>query len=290
MHGGKVIMPPSALEKLTRLHISYPMLFSLHNGRQGTLTHGGVLEFIAEEGRIYVPPWMMNVLLLEPGDLLQVKSCDLPLGNFIKLQPQSPEFLEISDPKAVLENVLRNFSALTKDDVFSFKYNNRIYEIAVLEVKPSTNPGKAAISCVEVDLEVDFAPPVGYVEPERTPAVPQKKVVGGAGGMAKQIGFDAEQAAERHSEDTPISRFKGAEGRKLGAKKSKTDSSGTLTPNPSTIASKRLPGSLQPLRLPHGKLFFGYKIVPLKKGDDDASNPDEGFSGEGRKLKNKSKK
>jgi ubiquitin fusion degradation protein 1 len=57
-HGGKVIMPPSALDKLTRLHITYPMLFELHNGAKSRMTHAGVLEFIAEEGKIYLPFWV----------------------------------------------------------------------------------------------------------------------------------------------------------------------------------------------------------------------------------------
>lgn len=57
-HGGKVMMPPSALDKLTRLHITYPMLFELINGNKDTMTHGGVLEFIAEEGKIYLPYWV----------------------------------------------------------------------------------------------------------------------------------------------------------------------------------------------------------------------------------------
>ena len=57
-HGGKVIMPPSALDKLTRLHITYPMLFELINGAKERTTHAGVLEFIAEEGKIYLPFWV----------------------------------------------------------------------------------------------------------------------------------------------------------------------------------------------------------------------------------------
>ena len=57
-HGGKVILPPSALDKLTRLHITYPMLFELINGSKETMTHAGVLEFIAEEGKIYLPFWV----------------------------------------------------------------------------------------------------------------------------------------------------------------------------------------------------------------------------------------
>ena len=56
-HGGKIIMPPSALEQLARLNISYPMLFKLTSGRSAS-THCGVLEFVAEEGRIYVPHWV----------------------------------------------------------------------------------------------------------------------------------------------------------------------------------------------------------------------------------------
>ena len=57
-HGGKVIMPPSALDKLTRLHITYPMLFELANGAKERVTHAGVLEFIADEGKIYLPFWV----------------------------------------------------------------------------------------------------------------------------------------------------------------------------------------------------------------------------------------
>lgn len=58
MHGGKIIMPSSALGKLARLNITYPMLFKLTNRRKETQTHCGVLEFVAEEGRIYIPHWV----------------------------------------------------------------------------------------------------------------------------------------------------------------------------------------------------------------------------------------
>jgi ubiquitin fusion degradation protein 1 len=60
-HGGKIFLPPSALDKLTRLHITYPMLFELINGKEdGKTTHAGVLEFIAEEGKIYLPYWVCS--------------------------------------------------------------------------------------------------------------------------------------------------------------------------------------------------------------------------------------
>ncbi|XP_074641916.1 ubiquitin recognition factor in ER-associated degradation protein 1-like isoform X2 [Tubulanus polymorphus] len=162
--GGKIIMPPSALDQLTRLNIQYPMLFKLTNQRSHRDTHCGVLEFVADEGRIYLPYWMMRNLLLEEGGLVQLESVSLPIATFAKFQPQSTEFLDITNPKAVLENALRNFACLSKGDMVAIKYNERIYELCVLETKPGN-----AVSIIECDMNVEFAAPVGYQEPERVP-------------------------------------------------------------------------------------------------------------------------
>lgn len=40
------------------LHIDYPMLFELRNQGAERVSHCGVLEFIAEEGMIYMPYWV----------------------------------------------------------------------------------------------------------------------------------------------------------------------------------------------------------------------------------------
>lgn len=53
-----VIMPPSALDQLTRLNVVYPMLFKLTNSKKDRITHAGVLEFVADEGKIYIPYWV----------------------------------------------------------------------------------------------------------------------------------------------------------------------------------------------------------------------------------------
>ena len=110
---------------------------------------------------------MMQTLQLDVGDMIQVKTTSLELAKLVKLQPQSTNFLEISDPRAVLEKAFRNFAALTKGDVFNFEYNDEVYDMAVLDVKPETE--KMGVSMIETDVSVDFAPPVGYVEPERQP-------------------------------------------------------------------------------------------------------------------------
>ena len=58
-----VIMPPSALDTLTRLHIVYPMLFKLTNKRTNRITHCGVLEFVADEGKVYLPYWVTYIFI-----------------------------------------------------------------------------------------------------------------------------------------------------------------------------------------------------------------------------------
>jgi ubiquitin fusion degradation protein 1 len=148
------------------------MLFKLINRSKSRETHCGVLEFVAEEGRCYLPYWMMKNLLLNEGDLIQVEYVNLEIARFAKFQPQSTDFLEISNPKAVLENALRNFATLTKGDVISINYNEKNYELCILETRPGN-----AVSIIECDMDVDFAPPVGYEEPPKQygrnkPAVP----------------------------------------------------------------------------------------------------------------------
>lgn len=51
-------MPPSALDHLTRLNVFYPMLFKLTNRKMNRITHCGVLEFVADEGKVYLPYWV----------------------------------------------------------------------------------------------------------------------------------------------------------------------------------------------------------------------------------------
>jgi Ubiquitin fusion degradation protein UFD1 len=57
---------------------------------------------------------MMDNLLLGVGDLVNLRNVSLPKGTFIKIQPHSKDFLDISNPKAVLETSLRSFTCLTQ--------------------------------------------------------------------------------------------------------------------------------------------------------------------------------
>uniref|UniRef100_A0A6U2G3B6 Ubiquitin fusion degradation protein n=2 Tax=Hemiselmis andersenii TaxID=464988 RepID=A0A6U2G3B6_HEMAN len=166
--GGKIMLPPSALHKLAQLEIAYPMLFEITNQVNGRKLHCGVLEFIASEGSALLPHWMMENLGVGHGDMVKIKSATLPKGTYVKLRPQSKTFLDIANPKAVLENTLRNFSALTKGETIRILYNKKEFDIDVIEVKPRE---AGAISIVDTDVNVDFDAPADYVEPVYKPPV-----------------------------------------------------------------------------------------------------------------------
>ena len=112
-----------------------------------------------QEGKAFLPQWMMNQLAFGEGQFLQVcgtitilerlflfstrfslfqvESITLPKASYAKLKPQSVDFLSISNPRAVLEVELRKFACLSKNDRIAVRYNDQTLEFLVLEIKPS---------------------------------------------------------------------------------------------------------------------------------------------------------
>lgn len=270
--GGKIILPPSALDLLTRLNIVYPMLFKLFNVKQGRHTHCGVLEFVADEGKCYLPHWMMQNLILDEGDLLSVESASLPVATFARFQPQSVDFLDISNPKAVLENVLRTFACLTTGDVLAIKYNDKVYELLVLEAKPQN-----AVSIIECDMQVDFAPPIGYVEPSVAP----KKTV-------------APEDAEPSLADVPAEYLHGGVptfpglGSRVDGKKKKRRSEPATSPE-STEKTGIIRRGIPDLKWAIGTIEFKRKVMkPVSDETDDKKECTfTPFEGSGQNLRRK---
>ncbi len=156
------------------------MLFKVTNMELQRVSHCGVMEFVADEGVVYLPFWMMENLCLQEGQMVEFQNISLPKGTFVKLRPHTTDFLDISNPKAVLEHTLRNFTCLTVGDTIAVNYNNKKYLIDIVEAKPQEQ-----VSIIETDCEVDFAPPKDYKEPERKPAGGAGAgLVGGVGSLA----------------------------------------------------------------------------------------------------------
>lgn len=154
-NGNKILLPQTALNALARRHISWPMLFEVSNPMTEKKTHSGVLEFISEEGTCHMPYWMMQQLQLQEGDIVRVTNVSLPKGTFVKLQPCSKDFMELSNHRAVLETALRNYATLTVGDNIVIHYLGKTYEIKIMELKPSF-----ACTIIETDVEVEFQEPV----------------------------------------------------------------------------------------------------------------------------------
>ncbi|GAB0088321.1 Ubiquitin fusion degradation protein 1 homolog [Sergentomyia squamirostris] len=247
--GGKIIMPSSALDQLTRLNVEYPMLFKLTNKKKDRVTHAGVLEFVADEGKTYLPYWMMRNLLLEEDEMIQIESVSLPVATFSKFQPQSPDFLDITNPKAVLENALRNFACLTTGDLIAIKYNSKIYELCVLETRPGN-----AVTIIECDMNVEFAPPVGYTEPQMENNVDQPMNEDGVEHLADMQGFVA---------------FSG-EGNRLDGKQKKPDSAAPM------LLKKPYTRGIPDYDHPYGLLRFDRTIRP-DKGNGEAKDDQDDF-------------
>lgn len=111
----------------------------------------------------------MDHLNLAEEEPIRLHGAALPKGKFVKLQPQELTFLELSDPKVVLEKALSNYVCLTVGDIIEISHQHINLKFQILETKPEEAKG---INILNTDIEVDFAPPIGYVEPERKPREP----------------------------------------------------------------------------------------------------------------------
>lgn len=238
--GNKIVLPASALDHLARLNISYPMLFEATNPNANRKTHCGVQEFVAEEGTCYLPYWMMSNMCLKEGDLVRITNTSLPKGTYVKLKPISSDFLQIHNPRAVLENTLRNFATLTVGDCVCINYNSNKYEIEIVECKPAR-----AISIIEADVNVDFDEPKFMKEPERPAPVQTYKP-------------QVQEEEEEPEKEDPSALFKGA-GQRIDGKPIKA-ASPKLGPSTPPIVDefanmpwkKRIPKGVKWTKAPYG--------------------------------------
>ena len=158
-HNDKIILPQSTLEYLDRFNFEMPYLFEIENGQ--IRLYSGVAEFSEEEHVVYLPYWMMMNLHLQEGDKVLIQPIQLPKGEKVKLRPQTQDFLELEDPKQVLEKNLERFCVLTPRTTIPIQYFDGVYAVDVIETYPN-----GGIKITDTDLEVEFEPPLDYQEPE----------------------------------------------------------------------------------------------------------------------------
>lgn len=67
---------------------------------------------------------MMDQLRLEQGSQISIQYVSLPSATYAKFKPMSTSFLQISNPRAVLEVELRKFACLTKNDTIAVEVSH----------------------------------------------------------------------------------------------------------------------------------------------------------------------
>jgi ubiquitin fusion degradation protein 1 len=174
------------------MHIESPMLFKISNTQLNISSHCGVLEFTAEEGMCLLPFWvipkkLMNHLGLSEGDQVSIEYAKLQKGTFVKIQPHETAFIDLPNPRAVLENALRNYLCLTKGDSIVVEFAKKRYAIDIVETKPDN-----AIMTLQTDLQVDFAPPKDYREEpvlKKEPSITFGKESSKSGDVKTVVGY-----------------------------------------------------------------------------------------------------
>lgn len=67
---------------------------------------------------------MMENMILQEGEILNVKNASLSKGTYVKLQPHTKDFIDLANPKAVLVDCFGSYLSLSNNLVDCFTWDN----------------------------------------------------------------------------------------------------------------------------------------------------------------------
>ena len=160
-YSNKILLPPSVLHQLQ--DNTNTMFFKITNIENSFGQVCGVQEFTAPPGVVLVPYHILDGLGLSEGSTVNIDLSTPPDGSYIKLQPHKTEFIELPDPKALLEKALSvNYPVVTEGHTITIQNpeNDKVYHIDIVKTEPSP-----IIKIIDVNINVDFDAPLDYVPP-----------------------------------------------------------------------------------------------------------------------------
>ena len=191
-YGGRVLLPMDCLSEMAQLNLVYPLQFQINtfNGRKAWV---GVLEFEAEGGQIIMPDWLFQQLGLNPGDAVRVQTVVLPQGGLVKLRPQSRRFIELHNPKQLLEKHFTQYPVLYKGSTIVLRYLEQDFLLDIMDVQDVSGKSVDAISTVNAratytELKVDFDRPLDMPPSPVQAAPPAAFPTGAANVIGGQAG------------------------------------------------------------------------------------------------------
>ena len=199
-----VFLPVDTLKRLNSYKAETPYLFKFTNPRLGASTYGGVIEFTSDRGCCNMPKVMMEQLGIIDGDTVELVYQSIYQGNYIKIQPHSTSFIELDDPKLILEERLKNYVVLKKGESITIRHLKTEYMLSIVDCMPAD-----IIRIIDVaNLELDFMEPKDYKAKEvnkevKIPnPVPSKVVNSTFSGKSFTIGSDTTPSKPKsHSEN-----------------------------------------------------------------------------------------
>ncbi len=160
-YSNKILLPPSVLHQLQDNMTT--MFFKITNIENSFGQVCGVQEFTAPPGVVLVPYHILDGLGLTEGSTVNIDLSTPPDGSYIKLQPHKTEFIELPDPKALLEKALSvNYPVVTEGHTITIQNpeTDKVYHIDIVKTEPSP-----IIKIIDVNVNVDFEAPLDYVPP-----------------------------------------------------------------------------------------------------------------------------
>jgi len=122
----RIIVPQSLISDSTLL------IFSLqYNGKKICC---GTKDF-THTNSIYVPNWVMEYLKITDGTPILIESTKLSKATFVNFTV-SKSFLQLSNPKVILEYYLRDYMVLNLHQTITIDYLNKKYTIKVAKLEP----------------------------------------------------------------------------------------------------------------------------------------------------------
>jgi len=154
-----VYLPSQSLEMLSKFKTPTPYIFMISNPIAKIKAYCGVLEFTAKNETVCLPYWLMEYLKLKDGDNTIIQSfLDAKKGSYIKIRPMQTIFIELSNPKTVIENKIKSYAVLFQGQQIIFKHLGIEYNFLVVKTEPSN-----VISITDVDnVILEFEEPADY--------------------------------------------------------------------------------------------------------------------------------
>ena len=170
----KILLPDTILHDISNNdNITFPLFFNIQNKENKLNRVCAVHEFTAPPGVCNIPFYIMNELGISEGENIILESVSPVKGSFLKLRPHKTEFIELGNPKAILEKVMsKDYPVVHEGRTIAIHHKelNKTYYIDVLETQPAP-----VVQITNSDINVDFDKPLDYVEP-KPPSPVNKKI------------------------------------------------------------------------------------------------------------------